>query len=103
MRLIMDERTDRPNYVNHAGDDMSCEQFQDKMPGLMAGDEDIHLHSHLKTCRRCSALLEELEEIAVWAKALIKPDIEPSDTLWANIQKQMAQPDGFQKPGDPVA
>ena len=94
----MDERTDRPTYVNHAGEDMSCEQFQDRMPGLVAGDEDIHLHVHLKTCQRCSALLEELEAIAIWAKQMIKPDLEPPPGIWENIQKQMSGPESLQKP-----
>jgi hypothetical protein len=96
----MDERTDRPNHLSHAGDDLSCERFQDQLPRLLEAEEDVHLHPHLKTCARCSALLDELESIADWAKQLIKPNLEPPDELWRKIEKQMAEPEELREQED---
>ncbi len=92
MRLIMDEKVDRPNHSSDAGKDMSCEDFQDRMPELMGGD--IYSHEHLKTCTRCSALLEDLQAIADAARAFMQDrDYEPSDALWTKIESKMGADD----------
>jgi len=92
MRLIMDERTDRPNHSSDAGEDMSCEEFQGQMAELMGGD--IYSHEHLKACQRCSALLQELQDIADAAKRFLKGgDYEPSDELWRKIESKMGLDD----------
>jgi hypothetical protein len=91
----MDETTDRPNKSSHASEGMSCEQFQGQMAELMGGD--IYSHEHLKTCRRCSALLQELQDIADAARIFMHgEDYEPPDELWRKIKSKMGSDDTSQ-------
>ncbi len=84
--IQMREREQGPIFAARNGHRMTCEEFQGKMADLMGGD--IREHEHLKSCARCSALLEELESIAEAAKALL-PVYEPSDRIWEKIHRSM--------------
>jgi hypothetical protein len=70
----------------------TCEEFQTRMPGLLG--DDIREHEHLKTCARCSALLDELEYIAKIASDLLLPVHEPGESVWRNINASISKPIG---------
>ncbi len=77
------ERSD----ASPAGRPVTCEEFQTRMPELLGGD--IHDHEHLKTCARCRALLDELEQIAIAASELLLPEYEPGESVWKNISASL--------------
>ena len=79
-----DPATDRPS--------LDCERFQEQLPQLM--ESGIHDHPHLRTCQRCTALIDELEDIAEAAKAIL-PLYEPPDKVWDNIRTQISREDGI--------
>ncbi len=64
---------------------LSCQQFQDMLPDLIATGEDIATHPHIRSCALCHALLADLETIAEAARQLF-PTVEPSDELWEQIE-----------------
>jgi predicted anti-sigma-YlaC factor YlaD len=66
--------------------DMTCAEFQDKLPDLIATGESISGHPHLKNCELCRALLADLETIAEAARQLFPLEEEPPDELWEHIQ-----------------
>jgi len=82
-------RTDAPQL---AAVPLSCEEFQAKLPQLIG--TDIREHEHLKSCARCRALLQDLEDIASAAGALLLPVHEPRDTVWQKIHDSLREADG---------
>src|SRR5271168_5319673 len=73
-----------------AGQPVTCEEFQAQMPELIG--DDIRDHEHLKTCARCSALLDELEYIARMASDLLLPVYEPRESVWQKISASLSEP-----------
>lgn len=64
---------------------MTCEEFQAKMPELIGTGEDISSHPHVQSCALCRALLNDLETIAEAARQLF-PVEDPPDHLWKQIE-----------------
>jgi cell fate (sporulation/competence/biofilm development) regulator YlbF (YheA/YmcA/DUF963 family) len=91
----MREKNDRLTGAPTDGTAMNCEEFQEQLPQLM--EAGIHDHPHLRSCQRCTALLEELESIAHFAAELLKPVYEPHDKVWNKIQTQIAHEDGISR------
>ncbi len=75
---------------SHAGQPVTCEEFQKQMPELLG--DDIRGHEHLKTCARCAALLDELEYIARIASDLLLPVYEPGESVWQKINADIHKP-----------
>jgi|HubBroStandDraft_5_1064220.scaffolds.fasta_scaffold349253_2 hypothetical protein len=71
------------------GQSMTCEEFQDQLPGLFESGAPLKEQEHLKTCEQCSALVSDLEYIAQQAKLLL-PIHDPSPAVWENIQTSLA-------------
>ena len=67
------------------GQSMTCEEFQDQLPGLFESGAPLKEQEHLKTCENCSALVRDLEYIAQQAKLLL-PIHDPSPAVWENIR-----------------
>lgn len=89
----------------HAEDasDMTCSEFQARMPELIGSGEDIASHPHLQSCERCAALLADLESIAEAARQLF-PVADPPDTLWEHIETAIkSQSDPAEPKTDRVA
>ncbi|AXC15192.1 hypothetical protein ACPOL_5948 [Acidisarcina polymorpha] len=86
--IQMREREEGSALAARNGRGMTCEEFQDQMKDLIG--DDIRDHEHLKTCDRCTALLEELEYIVDIAKGLL-PSYEPSDKVWQKITGSLHQ------------
>lgn len=64
---------------------MSCEDFQSRMPELIASGENVSRHPHLRDCDLCRALLADLETIAEAARQLF-PSVEPPAEVWEKIE-----------------
>jgi hypothetical protein len=64
---------------------MSCHEFQEQLPDLIATGESIANHPHYQSCELCRALLADLETIAEAARQLL-PVVEPPDDLWEHIE-----------------
>jgi hypothetical protein len=71
---------------------MSCAEFQERLPDLVASGADANAHPHLKDCELCRALLADLETIAEAARQLF-PSVEPPDTLWEHIESAIKKGD----------
>jgi hypothetical protein len=69
-----------PNEIN-----MTCAEFQERLPELFETHTDLSAEEHLKTCENCAALVRDLEYIAQQAKLLL-PIHDPSPTVWDNIR-----------------
>lgn len=69
---------------------MSCEEFQSRMPELIASGEDASAHPHVQSCALCRALLNDLETIAEAARQLF-PVEDPPDRLWEQIESAIKQ------------
>jgi hypothetical protein len=75
---------------------MTCQDFQSRLPELIGSGENLAAHSHLQSCQRCSALLADLKAIAEAAHRLL-PIVEPPDDVWEHIEsairKEMDSPE----------
>lgn len=89
---MMVQMRDRTEHLDDspAGRPVTCEEFQARMPELLG--DDIREHEHLKTCARCSALLDELEYIAGIASDLLLPVYEPGEAVWQKINASLSRP-----------
>ncbi|MGH9606347.1 MAG: hypothetical protein ACRD3N_11695 [Terracidiphilus sp.] len=67
------------------GSQLTCAQFQDHLPELIASGESMASHPHYRSCDLCRAFLSDLETIAQAARELF-PAVEPSDELWKHIE-----------------
>jgi hypothetical protein len=67
---------------------MTCQQFQDQLPELIASGDNVASHPHLQSCALCRALLSDLEIIAAAARQLF-PIVEPPDDLWEHIESAL--------------
>ena len=78
--------------MNHDPRNIACVEFQAQLPELIGSGEDAAAHTHVRTCERCRALLDELETIAEAARQLF-PSVEPPDEVWENIESAIKQED----------
>jgi len=69
---------------------MTCAEFQDRMPELIGSGEDAGSHPHVLSCALCRALLSDLETIAEAARQLF-PVVDPPDRLWDQIESAIKQ------------
>jgi len=72
---------------------MSCAEFQDHLPELIASGENVLNHPHMQGCDLCRALYAELEVIAQAARDLLST-VEPPDELWENIESAIKGDNG---------
>lgn len=72
---------------------MSCAEFQARLPELVGAGEDLAAHPHIQSCDLCRALLADLETIAEAARQLF-PSVEPPDELWNQIESAIKSEEG---------
>ena len=77
---MTETRSDRTN--------MTCAEFQDRLPDLFEAHTDLNSEEHLKTCENCAALVRDLEYIAQQAKLLL-PIHDPSPGVWEKIENAL--------------
>ena len=79
------------NNINF--DTMTQSEFEQHLPDFFAAgghvSEDPRLQRFLAANPDCAALVRDLETIAEHAKSLFDPVGDPSDNVWANIQKKL--------------
>jgi len=85
--------TTGPNEI-----DMTCAEFQDRLPELFETHTDLSTEEHLKTCENCSALVRDLEYIAQQAKLLL-PIHDPGPNVWDNIRTAIRNEPVQENPG----
>lgn len=76
---------------------LTCEEFQDRLPDLIGTGADINLHPHLQNCSLCRALVDDLVTIATAARLLF-PVAEPPDALWEHIEMALKEEEDSSKP-----
>jgi hypothetical protein len=69
---------------------LSCQEFQARLPELIGTGERIADHPHVQSCELCSALLADLDAIAQAARQLF-PVEEPPDDLWKEIESAIVR------------
>jgi hypothetical protein len=79
--------------MNHDTENMSCEEFQSKLPELIGSGQIDAGHPHLKDCELCQALLADLETIAEAARQLF-PVEDPPPKLWEKIETALKNEEG---------
>jgi hypothetical protein len=67
---------------------MNCQQFQEILPYIIESGGKTEEEDHLRTCRACAELVEDLEYIAQQAKLML-PMYDPSPRVWAGIQDSL--------------
>ena len=76
--------------MNDYPNNMTCEEFQARMPELIGSGENASAHPHVQNCALCRALLTDLETIAEAARQLF-PVEDPPDRLWEQIESAIKQ------------
>ena len=74
-------------------ENMSCEEFQEQLAGLIGSGADASSHPHVQTCELCRAFINELEAIAAAARELF-PVEDPPDRVWEQIQTALQEEEG---------
>lgn len=75
---------------------MNCAEFQRGLPYIIDGNGSAEEEEHLRTCRVCADLVQDLRYIAEQAKLLV-PMEEPSPRVWNGISKTLER-EGLVKP-----
>lgn len=80
------------NLTDTEPSDEECAEFQALMPERIGAGEDLQTYEHMLICKRCRALVHELETIAQAARLLIPiEEEEPSDEVWQHIVSAIQQ------------
>jgi hypothetical protein len=75
---------------------MNCAEFQRGLPYIIDGNGSAEEEEHLRTCKVCADLVQDLRYIAEQAKLLV-PMEEPSPRVWNGISKTLER-EGLVKP-----
>ena len=75
---------------------MNCAEFQRGLPYIIDGNGSAEEEEHLRSCKVCADLVQDLRYIAEQAKLLV-PMEEPSPRVWNGISKTLER-EGLVKP-----
>jgi hypothetical protein len=75
---------------------MNCAEFQRGLPYIIDGSGSAEEDEHLRTCKVCADLVQDLRYIAEQAKLLV-PMEDPSPRVWNGISKSLER-EGLVKP-----
>jgi hypothetical protein len=64
---------------------MNCQEFQEVLPYIIERGGNAEQEEHLRTCRSCAELVQELNYIAEQARLLL-PMYDPSPRVWTGIE-----------------
>jgi hypothetical protein len=76
---------------------MNCQQFQETLPEILENGGNEEEQGHLRTCKDCAVLVQDLDYIAGQAK-LLMPMYDPSPRVWAGIEQSL-QREGLLREG----
>lgn len=75
---------------------MNCAEFQRGLPYIIDGNGSAEEDEHLRNCKVCADLVQDLRYIAEQAKLLV-PMEDPSPRVWNGISKSLER-EGLVKP-----
>jgi hypothetical protein len=75
---------------------MNCAEFQRGLPYIIDGNGSAEEEEHLRSCKVCADLVQDLRYIAEQAKLLV-PMEDPSPRVWNGISKSLER-EGLVKP-----
>jgi hypothetical protein len=75
---------------------MNCAEFQSGLPYIIDGNGSDEEKEHLRSCKVCADLVQDLRYIAEQAKLLV-PMEDPSPRVWNGISKSLER-EGLVKP-----
>lgn len=76
--------------------EMTCAEFQRDLPYIIDVGGNAEQEEHLKTCKVCADLVNDLRYIAEQAKLLV-PMHDPGEGVWTGIQDSLER-EGLVKP-----
>jgi len=68
---------------------MNCDQFENQLERWMEGERGGDAEAHLRSCPRCSSLVEDLDSIHSAARSIGAVEEIPSERLWLSIRAQL--------------
>jgi hypothetical protein len=86
----------RPTGAALGREKMNCAEFQRDLPFIIDEGGNAEQEQHLKECRVCADLVNDLRFIAEQAKLLV-PMKDPSEKVWNGIQDSLER-EGLVKP-----
>lgn len=75
---------------------MTCAEFQQELPYIIDTGGSAEQEAHLRECKVCADLVQDLRYIAEQAKLLV-PMHDPSPRVWDGIQESLER-EGLVKP-----
>lgn len=76
--------------MSQSATNLSCQEFQARLPELIGTGDKIADNPHVQSCELCRALLADLDAIANAARQLF-PVEEPPDDLWKEIESAIVR------------
>jgi hypothetical protein len=86
----------RPTGAALGREKMNCAEFQRDLPFIIDEGGNAEQEQHLKECKVCADLVNDLRFIAEQAKLLV-PMKDPSEKVWNGIQDSLER-EGLVKP-----
>jgi hypothetical protein len=86
----------RPTGAALGREKMNCAEFQRDLPFIIDEGGNAEQEQHLKECKVCADLVNDLRFIAEQAKLLV-PMRDPSEKVWNGIQDSLER-EGLVKP-----
>ncbi len=86
----------RPTGAALGREKMNCAEFQRDLPFIIDEGGNAEQEQHLKECKVCADLVNDLRFIAEQAKLLV-PMKDPSEKVWEGIQDSLER-EGLVKP-----
>ncbi|HVJ05561.1 MAG TPA: hypothetical protein VM578_07800 [Candidatus Saccharimonadales bacterium] len=98
MTKVQEARAGAPKAVHTSGrhNEMTCAEFQRELPLIIDAGGTEEQEEHLKSCKVCCGLVNDLRYIADQAKLLI-PLYDPSPKVWDGIEQKL-KVEGLGKP-----
>src|SRR5580700_3819721 len=68
-----------------------CKEFTDRLDSWMGGNPPSDAQAHLRNCRHCRSLIEDLKAICTEASSWRAEEIEVPPRIWASLQSHLEQ------------
>jgi hypothetical protein len=70
---------------------MGCNEFTNQLEAWMEGEHTSEASAHVRECRHCRSLIEDMDAIRQTAGAWAAVEIEPPIRIWASLRVQLEQ------------
>lgn len=68
---------------------MRCHELESCLEDWLDGKENPALADHLRTCRRCRALAEEMQQLTLLLALLRQEPVMPEAAFWVRLRERM--------------